>query len=113
MFQPESRPESADADVRFQKYGQRGQDAMHALSIPERWIVAPTVGVFRSTFDHDRVDGRTVEIGQTVGVIDGWGTSTAVCSPFRGVLAGMLACDGERLRQGEPVAWLRVTRPET
>ena len=81
---------------------------MHTLSIPERVIVAPTVGVFHSSFDHDGVDGRTVEVGQTVGVIDGLGTTTAVCSPFRGVLAGMLACDGERLRPGEPVAWLRV-----
>ena len=85
---------------------------MQALSIPERMIVAPTVGVFRSSFDDERTDGRTVEVGQTIGVIDGRGTSTAVCSPFRGVLAGMLACDGERLRQGEPVAWLRVTRSE-
>jgi biotin carboxyl carrier protein len=80
--------------------------------MPERVIVAPTVGVFRSSFNDDGADGRTVEVGQSIGVIDGWGTSTAVCSPFRGVFAGMLAWDGERLRQGEPVAWLRVTRSE-
>lgn len=85
---------------------------MHGLSIPERMIVAPTVGVFRSRFHHDGAHGRTVEIGQSIGAIDGRGTSTPVCSPFRGVLAGMLAWDGERLRWGEPVAWLRVASPE-
>ena len=31
-----------------------------------------------------------------------------VCSPFRGMLIGMLAQPGERLREGQPVAWLRV-----
>jgi hypothetical protein len=41
-------------------------------------------------------------------VIEGPGVSTPVRSPFRGVLAGLLAHDGERLREGEPVAWLRV-----
>jgi biotin carboxyl carrier protein len=41
-------------------------------------------------------------------VIEGPGISTPVRSPFRGILAGLLANDGERLRQGEPVAWLRV-----
>jgi hypothetical protein len=31
-----------------------------------------------------------------------------VRSPFRGTLMGMLAHPGERLRAGQPVAWLRV-----
>jgi biotin carboxyl carrier protein len=31
-----------------------------------------------------------------------------VCSPFRGRLIGMLAHPGERLREGQPIAWLRV-----
>jgi hypothetical protein len=34
--------------------------------------------------------------------------STPVRSPFRGELVGLLAGDGERMRQGEPVAWLRI-----
>ena len=69
------------------------------LAVPERMIVAPSVGVFRALF---------VDAGQAVGVIEGPGISTPVRSPFRGILAGLLANDGERLRQGEPVAWLRV-----
>jgi biotin carboxyl carrier protein len=78
------------------------------LAVPERVIVAPSVGVFRPLFGHDVACGRTVDAGQAVGVIVGPGISTPVRSPFRGILAGLLADDGERLRQGEPVAWLRV-----
>jgi biotin carboxyl carrier protein len=78
------------------------------LLVPERVIVAPSVGVFRPLFGHDAARGRSVDAGQAVGVIEGPGVSTPVRSPFRGVLAGLLAHDGERMRQGEPVAWLRV-----
>ncbi len=78
------------------------------LLVPERVIVAPSVGVFRPMFDHGAASGRHVDEGQPVGVIEGPGVSTPVRSPFRGVLAGLLAHNGERLRQGEPVAWLRV-----
>ena len=72
------------------------------LLVLERVIVAPSVGVFRPLFRHDTA------CGQPVGVIEGPGVSTPVRSAFRGVLAGLLANDGERMRQGEPVAWLRV-----
>jgi biotin carboxyl carrier protein len=78
------------------------------LMVPERVIVAPSVGVFRPLFHHDVVNGQAVDAGDAVGVIEGPGVSTPVRSPFRGVLAGLLAHDGERMRQGEPVAWLRV-----
>jgi biotin carboxyl carrier protein len=78
------------------------------LMVPERMIVAPSVGVFRPSFDHDIACGLAVDAGQEVGVIEGPGVTTPVRSPFRGVLAGLLATDGERLRAGEPVAWLRV-----
>jgi len=77
------------------------------LAFDERMIVAPVVGVFRSSSENAVDCGRAVDVGQTIGVIEGIGVSTDVCSPFRGVLAGMLASDGERLREGEPVAWLR------
>jgi biotin carboxyl carrier protein len=78
------------------------------LVVDERVIVAPSVGVFRPLFGHDAASGQSVDPGQAVGVIEGPGVSTPVRSPFRGVLAGLLAHDGERLREGEPVAWLRV-----
>jgi hypothetical protein len=76
------------------------------LGVPERMIVAPSVGVFRP------VDilgaGTFVDAGQPVGHLEGPGTSTPVCSPFEGHLVGLLALAGERLRAGQPVAWLRV-----
>jgi biotin carboxyl carrier protein len=78
------------------------------LLVPERVIVAPSVGVFRPLFANDAACGQTVDAGQTVGVIEGPGVSTPVRSSFRGVIVGLLAHEGERMRQGEPVAWLRV-----
>jgi biotin carboxyl carrier protein len=78
------------------------------LLVPERVIVAPSVGVFRPLVRHENVTGHFVDAGQSIGVIEGPGVSTPVRSPFRGELVGMLAGDGERMRQGEPVAWLRI-----
>jgi biotin carboxyl carrier protein len=80
-------------------------DHGEGLLVPERMIVAPTVGVFRSIH---LADGADVAAGQTVGHIEGPGTSTCVSSPFAGQLIGMLVHPGERLREGQPVAWLRV-----
>jgi biotin carboxyl carrier protein len=75
------------------------------LAVPERLIVAPAVGVFRPG---PLPDGTLVDEGDEVGVVEGPGTSAPVRSAFRGTLMGMLAHDGERLREGQPVAWLRV-----
>jgi predicted deacylase len=81
------------------------------LDVPERMIVAPTVGVFRPHVVHGTSGpqlGDVVDAGDEIGVLEGPGTSIPVCSPFRGMLIGMLAHPGERLREGQPVAWLRV-----
>jgi biotin carboxyl carrier protein len=83
------------------------------LAVPERVIVAPAVGVFRplSVDDIDLTltgDGTVVTAGQAIGVIEGPGSSTPVRSPFGGFLIGMLARAGERVREGQPVAWLRL-----
>lgn len=80
-------------------------DHGEGLLVPERMIVAPTVGTFRPVSLHD---GAQLSVGQTVGMVDGPGTSTPVASPFTGKLIGMLVHPGERLREGQPVAWLRV-----
>lgn len=74
-------------------------------AVPERMIVAPGVGVFTPG---DMVDGATIEAGDIVGELVGPGTREPVRSPFGGTLMGMLAHPGERLREGQPVAWLRV-----
>jgi biotin carboxyl carrier protein len=75
------------------------------LVVPERMIVAPAVGTFRAVSLNE---GAQLSVGQTVGMVDGPGTSTPVASPFTGQLVGMLVHPGERLREGQPVAWLRV-----
>ncbi|MGI8796569.1 MAG: biotin/lipoyl-containing protein [Acidimicrobiia bacterium] len=87
-------------------------ETMHAsgeaLLVPERVIVAPTVGVFRPLESSDNDAGDQLAEGQPIGVVEGPGTATPVRSPFAGELVGMLAHPGERLREGQPVAWLRV-----
>lgn len=80
-------------------------DHGEGLVVPERMIVAPSVGTFRPV---DLGEGSHVALGQTVGMLEGPGTSTPVESPFSGRLVGMLARPGERIREGQPIAWLRV-----
>ena len=75
------------------------------LAVPERLIVAPAVGVFRPA---DVDEGATIGAGDVVGEIVGPGTELPVRSPVGGTLMGLLAHPGERLRAGQPVAWLRV-----
>jgi biotin carboxyl carrier protein len=77
-----------------------------ALLVPERMIVAPGVGVFRPM--GEATEGGLVSEGQPIGFIEGPGTTMPIRSAFAGTLVGMLAHPGERLREGQPVAWLRV-----
>lgn len=82
-------------------------ERMHVL---ERIVVAPAAGVFhRLALDTLTGEGDQVAPGQSIGVIEASGTTTPVCSPFAGSLMGMLAESGQRLRAGQPVAWLRIT----
>ncbi len=87
-----------------------GREAPHhsgeGISMPERIIVAPAVGRFRLTAVTYR--GAFVDEGQEIGVVEGPSTEAAVRSPFSGCLMGVLALEGERLRAGQPVAWLRA-----
>lgn len=80
-------------------------DHGEGLLVPERMIVAPTVGVFRPV---ELPVDADVSRGQTVGLLEGPGTVTPVASPFAGRLVGLLAHPGERMREGQPIAWLRV-----
>ena len=106
------------------------------LAVPERVIIAPAPGRFRPITDDlvrpaggdaeangigevsdpnsmaagasDLVDSDTVDREQVIGYVDGIGHSTPVRSPFPGRLMGLLAHAGERVREGQPVAWLRL-----
>ncbi len=79
------------------------------LGVPERVIVAPAPGRFRP-LGEDQVmpEGDPLDEEQIIGFVDGVGHSTPVRSPFRGFLMGLLAHAGERVREGQPVAWLRT-----
>jgi biotin carboxyl carrier protein len=77
------------------------------LSIPDRLIVAPAVGVFHRLAGDDALrPGKPIGRGDVLGIIRSLGTSTVVQSSFKGSLVGIVAADGERLRAGQPVAWL-------
>lgn len=80
------------------------------LVVPERVILAPAVGVFQpSMVEADSVEGNRVTEGEVVGVVEARGTAHPVRSAFTGLLVGLLAHPGERVRKGQPVAWLRVS----
>lgn len=78
-------------------------EAGERLAVPERVIVAPASGRFRPA--DDQPEGA-LDAEQVIGFVDGHGHSTPVRSPFRGFLMGLLASAGERVREGQPVAWL-------
>ncbi|MGH9190027.1 MAG: hypothetical protein ACRD0Q_08360 [Acidimicrobiales bacterium] len=75
------------------------------LVVPERVVLAPTAGKFRPAADPD---GDVLVEEQVIGFIDGSGHSTPVRSKFAGMFMGLLAHAGERVREGQPVAWLRL-----
>jgi biotin carboxyl carrier protein len=84
-------------------------EAGEVLGVLERVVVAPSRGVFTPLAPECvTTEGELVEAGQAIGTIESSGTEVEVRSPFTGFLMGMLAHEGERLREGEPVAWLRV-----
>jgi hypothetical protein len=73
-----------------------------ALSVAERVVVSPAVGVFHPE-ERTQPDGR-VESGTLLGTVG----MESVRSPFSGELMGMLAYPGERVQVGQPIAWLRA-----
>jgi len=84
------------------------------LMVPERVILAPAPGRFRpvddasGSVDGPSSDGTDVVPEQVIGFVDGIGHSTPIRSPFHGRFMGLMASAGERVREGQPVAWLRM-----
>ena len=84
------------------------------LDVLERVVVSPATGTFIAISPQTvTTEGEIVQRGQTVGTVHGPGGAIRVESPFTGFLMGILALPGERVREGEPVAWLRTTEPES
>ena len=77
------------------------------LAVPERVIVAPAQGTFRPVEPDGFTPAVPVVEEQVIGFVEGKGHSTPVRSPFGGLLMGLMAHAGERVREGQPVAWLR------
>ncbi len=71
------------------------------LAMRERLVVSPAAGVFAPASVGTAV-GAAVEVGGLLGTV----ADVDVRSAFAGTLQGMLAVDGERLIEGQPVAWL-------
>src|SRR5713101_7964984 len=81
------------------------------LFVHERVIIAPTAGRFRpiETGEPDvSAASDHVHAGEAIGFLDLPGETKPVHSPFGGKLMGLLAHAGERVREGQPLAWLRV-----
>jgi biotin carboxyl carrier protein len=81
------------------------------LHVRERIVLSPVTGRF-VVDPGGQVDparpGHLVLAGSSLGGVVGSGRTTVVTTPFTGVIAGLLAHDGERVREGQPIAWLRV-----
>jgi len=71
------------------------------LFVRERLVVAPAAGVFTPDPTVPG-EGGPLRVGGLLGTVNG----TDVRSPFAGSLQGMLAVGGERVVEGQPIAWL-------
>jgi multidrug efflux pump subunit AcrA (membrane-fusion protein) len=77
--------------------------------VAEKLILAPARGVV-TVLDPQVVtaEGEIVEVGQAVAIITNSGDEIDAVSRFNGFLMGMLVHTGERVRAGQPIAWLRT-----
>jgi [acyl-carrier-protein] S-malonyltransferase len=80
----------------------------------ERLVVSPTAGLFEPAHGLEGyLPGRKaapsgpvlIEVGGLLGLVG----STEVRSAFAGSLEGVLVLNGERVTEGQPIAWLRAT----
>ncbi len=79
------------------------------LGVAERVVVAPGHGIFHPCVVEECARGcTTVMAGEVIGFLDALGERNEVRTPFAGSLMGMLAFEGERVRDGQPIAWLRT-----
>ncbi|WCO68372.1 hypothetical protein PO878_06475 [Iamia majanohamensis] len=79
------------------------------VRLPARLVVASEPGTFRPCPPTSATAvGDAVGHGTALGTIETLGRSVPVTSAFAGRLAAVLASDGERLRVGQPVAWLHL-----
>jgi biotin carboxyl carrier protein len=77
------------------------------IVVDERLITAHRAGVFNPVLDgRPEVRGTRVSAGQQIGIVTATGVPHPVQSAFDGVLMGLMALPGERVRKDQPLAWL-------
>ncbi len=76
--------------------------------ISERLVLAPALGIVRALAPEVvTAEGEIVNEGQAIVMIESSGDCIPARSRFAGFLMGMLVEPGERVREGQPIAWLR------
>ena len=84
------------------------------VRVPTRMILAPEAGTFRpSPPETCTTEGEIVAPGTSVGTVESLGRVIDIRSAFHGFLMGMMALPGERVRAGQPVAWLHAIGGES
>lgn len=85
------------------------------VRVDVRLVVSPVAGIFQPAPAADvTAEGEVVATGAVLGHVTGAGTAEAVTSFCTGFLVRLLAHPGERVRPGQPLAWLHpVDRPST
>jgi hypothetical protein len=80
----------------------------------ERLIISPASGTFHPSFpDVSPERPAAIAIGDEIGVLVRSGEKHKVFSPFTGLLLGLLALPGERVREHQPIAWLTIDDDST
>ena len=83
--------------------------AREVFELPERVVIAPLTGRVTLPPQATRAEeGEFVLSGESVATVKVGGQEVPVCTAFQGWLMGFLVLDGQPIRTGEPVAWLRM-----
>lgn len=77
-----------------------------AIHVDERLITARRAGVFHPVGDLPSVRGVRVAAGDRIGTLVQTGVPHPVECAFDGVLMGLMALPGERVRKDQPLAWM-------
>jgi biotin carboxyl carrier protein len=77
------------------------------IHVDERLITAQRAGVFHpGVRDLPAVRGMRIAAGEQIGTLVQTGVPHPVESAFDGVLMGLMALPGERVRKDQPLAWM-------
>ena len=82
--------------------------ATEVFEVPERVVIAPSTGrVALPPMATRAEEGEFVLTGESVATVRVGEGEVQVRTAFQGWLMGFLVLDGQPIRSGEPVAWLR------